>query len=475
MSEGPKPTREQFEPGFEPERYEMDAPGAAPYRLDRRGFFQLLGGGIVILFLLDGTLAQESGGGRRRGGRGVPQEVGAWLHIGEEGGVTVYTGKVEVGQNIRTSLAQVVAEELRATVTSIRLVMADTQLTPFDAGTFGSRTTPDMAQRLRKVAAAAREILIDLAAETWKVDRAALAAGDGRVRRKDTGETLPYGRLTKGQKLTRTVSDATPTTPAESWTVMGRSAPRVDGRAMVTGQHRYTSDMKLPGMLYGKVLRPPSFGATLVSLSTKEAEAMPGVIVVREGEFTGVAAPAEHLAARALEAIKAEWKAGPLISGKSLFGDLKQGGQQAGGGRVPSAHRAGSIQEGLEAAAVRLAQSYTVAYIAHAPLEPRAALAQWENDRLTVWTGTQRPFGVRSELAEALRIPEDSVRVIVPDTGSGYGGKHTGEAALEAARLARAAGNRSASSGAGRKSSPGRTSGPRASSTSPAARGRTGR
>ena len=130
------------------------------------------------------------------------------------------------------------------------------------------------------------------------------------------------------------------------------------------------------------------------------------------------------------------------ISGKDLFDDLKTSAdaQAASEGRGDSGQRAGSIKAGLDAADVRLEQTYTIAYIAHAPLEPRAAVAQWDNGKLTVWTGTQRPFGVRGELAGAFRLADDAVRVIVPDTGAGYGGKHTGEAAVEAARLARAAG-----------------------------------
>ena len=148
-----------------------------------------LGGGILVFYLLDsGAKRNRPGGGRRRGGGGggqaVPQDIGAWLHIGEDGQITVYTGKAEVGQNIRTSLTQVVAEELHAAAGSIHLVMADTQLTPFDMGTFGSRTTPDMSRRLRRTAAAARELLIDLAAETWKVDR--VAAVGRRWRRSST-------------------------------------------------------------------------------------------------------------------------------------------------------------------------------------------------------------------------------------------------------------------------------------------------
>lgn len=430
--------RLHFETSFEPERYELRAAAAYRFQLGRRDVFKFLGGGLVVLFLLEKPLAQESGGGRRRGGgRGVPREIGAWLHIGDDGQITVYTGKVEVGQNIRTSLTQIVAEELQAPIGSIRLVMGDTKWTPFDAGTFGSRTTPDMVPQLRKVAATARELIIDWAVEAWKVDRTSLTAADGKVLHKETKEMLDFGKLTSGRKLTETVSDNPSTTPPDHWKIAGHSVAKVNGRAFVTGQHKYVSDIKLSGTLHGKVLRPPSFGATLLSIDATKAEAMPEVRVVRDGDFVGLIASSEFLASRALKSIKADWKLRPQISSQELFDYLKK---PSGKEESRRGHTAGSIKEGLEAADIRLQQTYTIAYVAHAPLEPRAAVAQWKNGQLTVWTGTQRPFGVRSELAEAFRVSEDKVRVIVPDTGSGYGGKHTGEAAIEAARLARAAG-----------------------------------
>jgi nicotinate dehydrogenase subunit B len=193
-------------------------------------------------------------------------------------------------------------------------------------------------------------------------------------------------------------------------------------------------------LMYGKVLRPPSFGATLSSLDSHEAAAMLGVSLVRDGDFVGVAAPSEEAAERAVAAIRAEWKETPQPSGRDLFAYLRQNAEQSRSGEGGFEHGTGSVEEGLASAAHRLEQTYSIAYIAHAPLEPRAAVAQWTAGKLTVWTGSQRPFGVRTELAEAFRIPEDQVRVIVPDTGAAYGGKHTGEAAVEAARLARAAG-----------------------------------
>ncbi|HTD88737.1 MAG TPA: molybdopterin cofactor-binding domain-containing protein [Candidatus Binatia bacterium] len=418
-----------FEAGMEPERYELDAP--IPYRFSfkRRSFFKTVGAGIIVLGLLDKAVAQESG--RRGGGRRpAPQDIGAWLHIGEDGQITVYSGKAEVGQNIRTSLAQAVAEELRVPVSSVRMVMADTQLTPYDAGTFGSRTTPDMARTLRRVGAAAREILIDLAAEEWKVDRASIEVADGKVIAEKSKQQIEFGKLTKGQKLTKAV----PENPSTS-VPAARSAPKANADQIVTGRHKYASDAKVPGMLHGKVLRPSAFKAEIISVDTS---GVADATVVRDGNFVGVVAPNDLFATRAIKAIKVEWKAPEQISHKELFEHLKKRARPADGGR--GGQRTGSIKEGLESADVRNSQTYTVAYIAHAPLEPRAAVAQWEGDKLTVWTGTQRPFGVRGDLASAFRISEDNVRVIVPDTGSGYGGKHSGEAAVEAARLARGAG-----------------------------------
>jgi isoquinoline 1-oxidoreductase len=425
---------------LEPERYELRA--AAPYRfdLDRRDFFRFLGAGLVVVSVLKPSLtAQESGGGRPRRGESLPQEIDAWLHIGDNGKVTVFTGKVEIGQNIRTSLSQAVSEELELPMASIELVMGDTQLTPFDMGTFGSRTTPAMNLQLRKVASAARDVMLQLAAAQWKTDAARLVAAQGKITDPHSGRSAEYAALLKGQQLSETLPASDPLIPAAQWKVAGQSLSKVDGRDFVTGQHRYPSDQKLPDMLYGKVLRPAAFDATLVSVDTQKAEQM-GVTVVHDGNFVGVAAPSSKLAADALAALRAEWKAEPQISNKELFAYLRQNTSE---GTDPTGdgdrYDLGSVDQALASADHQLRQTYTVSYIAHVPLEPRAALANWDGDRLTVWTGTQRPFGVRGQLAEAFHIPEEQVRVLMPDMGSGYGGKHTGETAIEAARLARAA------------------------------------
>ena len=429
------------DPRTELERYELfTRPG---YRFDvgRRDFCKILGGGIVVTVALDPALAlQESGGARRGSGDAMPRELGAWLHVAADGAVTIYTGKAEMGQNIRTSLAQVVAEELGVPLSAITMVMADTAQTPFDMGTFGSRTTPYMAPQLRRAAAAARELLIGLAAEKWGVDRASVEAAEGRVSHPPTRRLLGFGELTRGQKLVKTIGENEPTIPPVRWNIAGQSVAKVNGRQIVTGKHKYTSDLTRPGMLHGKVLRPPSFGAALLSMDAHEAEAIPGATVVHDGDFVGVAAPSEPTASRARDAIHAEWKAGVQPSGGAIFEYLKKNPMEGQAFDARSRHVVGSVEEGLADAGTKLEATYTVAYIAHVPLEPRAAVAEWGEGGLTVWTGTQRPFGVQAELSEAFRLALDKVRVIVPDTGSGYGGKHTGEAAIEAARLAKAAG-----------------------------------
>jgi CO/xanthine dehydrogenase Mo-binding subunit len=425
---------------IEPERYEFSASPIHQFALARRDFFKILGAGIAVFAIAkDALAAQETAPGHRSFHmEELPKDISAWLHVGEDGSVTGFTGKAEIGQNIRTALAQTIADELRVPFESVRMVTADTALTPFDAGTFGSRTTPTITPQLRRVASAARDLLIEAAAKEWNIAPAGLVAADAKVTDPASGRSLKYAELAHGKTLAQNLPAEDPVTPASQWTIAGKAIPKVDGRAFVTGKHQYTPDMQLEGILYGKVLRPPSFGATLTSCDDSAAKAMAGVVVVRDGDFVGVAAPSAHEAQRALEAIHAQWKEVPQISSKEIFSYLKQNATAKSDDR--NRGQKGSVEQGLASAAHRLDATYNVAYIAHAPLEPRAAVAQWAEGKLTVWTGTQRPFANRDELAAVFHVPESSVRVIVPDTGSAYGGKHTSDAAIEAARLARAAG-----------------------------------
>lgn len=416
---------------LEPERYEFTEAPRYEFRPDRREFFKLAGAGLLV------SVGAPPAAGAPAG------SIAARLHIGEDGRITVMTGKVEVGQGSRMQLSQAAAEELRVSPDRITLVMGDTQLTPDDGGTFGSLTTPSTVPAVRRAAAAAREILLALAAERWNVSPTAIELRDGAVREPASGRTLSFAELARQPELVRRFAQAVPPevtlTAVRDWKVLGTSAFRPGGRDIVTGAHRYPSDIVRPGMLRGKLLRPPAFGARLEGIDLAPALRMPGVVAVCDGDFIGCAAPTSFQAQQAVEAIAktASWRTAPQPSNAELFEHLGKHARR----EAPEVNRTrGSLQEGLASAEKLLEATYRTAYIQHAPLEPRAAVAEWEGGRLTVWTGTQTPWRVRNELAEAFRLPPEQIRVIVPDTGGGFGGKHAGDAAVEAARLAKAAG-----------------------------------
>src|SRR5439155_8366413 len=348
---------------IEPERYEFTAASFHQFELARRDFFKILGAGIAVFAIAkDAAGAQETAPGHRSfHSEELPKDISAWLHIGEDGKVTGFTGKAEIGQNIRTALAQTIADELRVPFESVRMVTADTALTPFDAGTFGSRTTPTITPQLRRVSAAARDILVEAAAKEWGLAPQGLIAADAKVTDPASDRSLKYAELARGKTLAQNLPAEDPITPAAQWTVAGKPIPKVDGRSFVTGHHQYTTDIRLPGMLYGKVLRPPSFGATLISFRQSEAKPMTEVFVVRDGDFVGAAASTEREAQEALDTVKAEWKQVPQISNEELFAYLKQNAAKT---EDRFRKQKGSVEEGLAGAAHRLDATYNVAYIA---------------------------------------------------------------------------------------------------------------
>jgi isoquinoline 1-oxidoreductase len=407
-------------------------PIAEPLEYDfgvtRRSFVQGLGAGLLMSVgatpLVSAQERRGRGGGGGRGGRGggggQPVNVDARLHIGADGVITVMTGKVECGQGARAQITQAAAEELGVPVGQVLLVMADTTLTPDDGMTAGSRTTPSTLPAIRKGCAAARQLLADFASKQ----------PDGRA--------ITYADLAKSEQSAELFKKPPPAdvklTPVESWKVLGTDVPRPNRHDLVTGAHKYPSDIARPGMLYGRMLRPPSYGAKLTDIDLAPAKAIDGVIVVRDGDFVGVAAPKSSLARQALAELEktAKWDAPPHPSSASMPKYLRENA------RIPANPNADVVK----AAAKSLKASYDIAYVQHAPMEPRAAVAEWSADgsSVTVWTGTQSPPRVRQELAEAFHLPREKVRVIVPDFGGAFGGKHTGECAVEAARLAKGAG-----------------------------------
>ena len=382
--------------------------GAAPWDLaepDERDWFDRLGDGLVVVLSPD-----EAGKVNAQRGGAWSSRGGAWLHIRPDGHVTAFSGKVDVGQDNTSALTTIVAHELGTDSELVELVMGDTDFCPYDMGTFGSRSTEDAGGVLTAAAASARE---------W------LDANGGKV--------------PQGQRLVIAAhADATPRGASAA-----RGKPPAERRAalaIASGRARYTSDLALPGMGHGRAVHAPVYEANLVSAVFPAATAANGLESVHEPGFAGIVAADPYAADQAIAAVKTKWDAPDKPSESELDAYLRSHPIDEGGweGAFEDGH--GDVARSLERAALTYGASFTTAYLAHAPLETRCAVALWDGDRVTLWTGTQVPFGVRGQVAAQLSIEESDVRVIVPATGSGYGGKHSGEAAVEAARLARASG-----------------------------------
>jgi nicotinate dehydrogenase subunit B len=401
---------------------------------DAAPFFEQLPDGLVTVVADDAGPSPAPVPGRWAG----PDD--AWVHVGADGSVTAFTGKVEAGQGTRTALGLLVAEELAVPSGSVRVVMGNTDVSPFDLGTFGSRSMPFAAPPLRAAAAAARETLREAAAERFGLPAADLTVAGGFVAGPDGAPSVGFSELLSGVRRVQKVPADRPVTPPPAWRSAGRPVRAAGGGNVVTGTKRFPADLRADGMLHGCVLRPPAFGATLRRADTAPAGAMPGVSVVRDGDFIGVVAPTAAQARRGVGAIDADWDRSPQPGRGELAGYLRSHPIDGEGFSARFQHEEGDADAALAAGPVRLAASYTAAYIAHVPLEARSAVAAWRDGHLTVWTGTSTPFRARRELAEALGLPEPQVHVIVPDYGGGFGGKHGSTVALEAARLARSTG-----------------------------------
>jgi isoquinoline 1-oxidoreductase len=416
--------------------FEMEA---AAQELSRRSFAKMiLGAGLLITVSAMGEEPDDPPPRRGRGGGGGgATNVAARVHIGKDGVITVLTGKVEVGQGSRAELTQAAAEELRVPVSAIQLVMADTDLVPNDGITAGSGSTPRTLPDIRRGAAGARDVLLQLASKKWGVEKNTIETREGKLIHGESKREVSYGDIAS-EDTTKAFEQAVPNgvsvTAVKEWKVLGQPIARPNARDLVTGKHSYPSDIQRPGMLYGKVLRPPSFGATLKSLDTAAAKAMKDVTVVQDGSFVGVVAPTSFAAQTALDALAktAQWEGGGNSpSSRELYDHLRNRAQ--GNLKNPSADEVGKAAKSVRA-------TYHVAYVQHTPMEPRAAVAEWNGKKLTVWVGTQNPFGAKSQLMQTFGLGNADVRVIVPDTGGGFGGKHSPTADIEAARLAKGAG-----------------------------------
>ncbi|MBT8396634.1 MAG: xanthine dehydrogenase family protein molybdopterin-binding subunit [Gemmatimonadetes bacterium] len=401
--------------------------------MNRREFLKLLGGGVLISVNLGPLSLFRAEGSPPVQQRGYPEDINAYLHIAEDGHVTLFSGKIEMGQGVMTSLSQMAAEDLGVSLESMDIVMGDTDRCPWDMGTWGSMTTRFFGPAVRAAAARARLVLTDLASETLGAPRDSLRVEDGIVFvESDPNRRVSYGALAKGQAITHTVDEEEVLRAVHEFKVIGESPLRMDGVEKVTGAAEFAGDIRLPGMLYARLLRPPAHGATMTRVDTSAAEAMPGVTVVNQDGMVAVLHSDPEMAGRALEAVVAEFdEPAATVDQESIFQHLVDTASEP---NVPE--REGDLEVGMRASAMTFDHTYYNAYVAHAPMEPHTALAEVRDGRVTVWSSTQSPFGTQSSLARALGLPPENIRVLTPFVGGGFGGKSAGQQAEEAARLA---------------------------------------
>ncbi|MDP2744560.1 MAG: molybdopterin-dependent oxidoreductase, partial [Dehalococcoidia bacterium] len=370
------------------------------------------------------------------GGGGGPPAY-AIVRLNADGTADLITGTQDIGTGTKTVLTQIVAEELEAPFDSIDVYMGITGLVPFDRGTHGSWTIRMMRPALQKAAASARETLLLMAAERWNLPPEQLQARDGTISAKgDPTRRIAYGELSQGKPLPKKLTGPPATKPVEQYRLIGRNVPRVDLPAKVTGKALYAADMKVPGMLHGKMLRPPSLGAKPGQADFSAARRQPGVIAaVQDGDYIGVVAETEEQAEAALEHIKVSYKEPEYnVSTEQIWDYLK-----ANSGEGLVIKESGSPQHGFHLAEKILKATYKAAYLCHAVIEREAAIADVTGDGAKIWITTSVPFGVRSDVALVLGMPEAKVQVVPTEIGGGFGRKNVGDAAIDAARLSRAA------------------------------------
>lgn len=403
--------------------------------MPRRDFFKLLGGGIFIFFRPLGTLdlfaipAEQA--------RGVPKDYNAFLRIAEDGNVTCYTGKIEMGQGIITSLPQMMADELNVPLERIKIVMGDTDICPWDQGTWGSQSTRIFGQLMRTATAEARGVLLELGSAKLGVPVSQLEVKDGVITdMKDSKKTISYSQLARGQRIEKFLDVKPSMEDYTKFKSIGKSYNRADSTLKVTGEAKYTGDMKLPGMVFARILRPPSHAAKLTSVDYSGAEKIAGTKVVRDGDFIAVLNESRDKADEAIVKIKADYSFHDLpVNDKTVYDYMLKADSS-----VTSVKSEGDIEAGRKLCDKTFSSEYHDPYVAHVAMETHTALARLEDGKMTVWASTQSPFGLREGIMRELGMAADKVRVITPFVGGGFGGKGEFQQGVEAAKLAKMSG-----------------------------------
>lgn len=404
--------------------------------LDRRHV--LAGGGaLIVSFSLSGARAQDSAAPaaapKPPGSLKDAPSLDSWIRIDADGSITVFTGKAELGQGFKTAAQQIAAEELDVAFESLKVITADTRLTANEGYTSGSHSMQDSGIAIQNAAAQVRELLIaeaarrlELPAENFKTENGAVLAPDG--------QRFAYGELVGRDMLHVEAQPTSKLKDPATYKVMGQPVPRVDIPAKVTGGAAYVQDMRLPGMIHARVVRPPSYGAELADCDTAAVEKMPGVVkVIRDGNFLAVVAVREFQTIRAMQALSAlaKWRETPSLPKQDDLPRVLTS--------LPS--QATTIFHGGNPSAIgrkTIEATYTRPYQSHASIGPSCAIAQFEGGAMTVWTHTQGVYPDRAAIAEMLRMPQANVRCIHVEGSGCYGHNGADDAAADAALIARA-------------------------------------
>jgi nicotinate dehydrogenase subunit B len=414
--------------------WENEVVGFDGIGVNRREFLGLGGAGLFLFFWV-GPLDVLQEPTRIPGRPGYPSDFNAYMKIGPDGRVTCLVGKVELGQGAMTALPMLLAEELDVSLSNVDIIMGDTDLCPWDMGTFGSLSIRQFGPVLRGAGAEARAVLLQMAAENLDTTVDHLTVADGVVTDKKTGKHVTYGDLVKGNRIERHL-EKVPVKPVTAFKVHGQSPRRRDALSKVTGMAMYAGDIRRPGMLHARIVRPPAHDAVLKSIDTSAAEKVDGIRVVHEGDFVAVLHQHREVADKARELIKTGYDR-PLatVDDRTIFEHLLKNAPPA-----QVVGESGNLAEGEKLAETVVEESYFNSYVAHSPMETHSATAVFEDDKLTVWAGTQTPFPLKQQLMQSLQLPAEKVRVITPYVGGGFGGKSSSRQAIEAARLAKITG-----------------------------------
>ena len=406
-----------------------------PELIERRDFLKYLGGGILIIFTPLAACRNLSKSPEVT--NALPKDFNAFLHIAEDGTVYCLTGKIEMGQGNMTALAQMMADELDVTFGSIKMVMGDTDLCPWDEGTWGSTSIREFGPEMRKAAAEAREILLQLASEHFKAPVSQLETRDGIVYDKtDNSRSVSYAQLAKGKKIEKHLNGEPRLKKSSEFKIIGKPYNRMDAVQKVTGEAKYAGDIKIPGMLFARIVRPPSYGAKLISADTSVAEKIEGIQVVRDNDLVALLHKDRDIVDQAIKTVKAEFSQLKMdVNDKTIFDHYLKSATK---GDIVNTR--GDISAGEKLSDKIFESVFYDGYVAHSPIEPHAAAAMIEGDKITVWVSAQTPFLVRDEIIKKLNISADKVRVIIPFVGGGFGGKGDNPQAVEAARITKLTG-----------------------------------